>query len=196
MIAGWGLSLTVTGALVAFLSLNHAFLLRYGAQRRSGSAWAWDYTLFTLASGLLLGLQPALLPGLGWTTRHAWGLALQGAGLALVAGALGLHVWARLHLKKFYAERVEIQADHRVVDSGPYAFVRHPIILSFVCLAGGLLLLNPSLVTVLAFGYTCWDFGHAAHQEEDLLSRELPGYTDYMRRVPRLFPRFGRKGRS
>jgi hypothetical protein len=65
------------------------------------------------------------------------------------------------HLRQFYAERVELQREHQLIDSGPYATVRHPVFTSFFLFAGGLLLINPALPSALVFAYTLWDFSRA-----------------------------------
>jgi protein-S-isoprenylcysteine O-methyltransferase Ste14 len=43
--------------------------------------------------------------------------------------------WARVHLGKLWSGGVERMADHRVVDSGPYAIVRHPIYTGLIAAA-------------------------------------------------------------
>ena len=96
------------------------------------------------------------------------------------------------HLQQYYAERVEVQPEHKVINTGPYALMRHPVITSFFGIATGLFLINPALTTLFALAYTIWDFSRAALQEEDLLSRTLPGYADYPRHTPRYLPRPGR----
>ncbi|MGB8213798.1 MAG: isoprenylcysteine carboxylmethyltransferase family protein [Anaerolineales bacterium] len=177
--------------VVAFL-LDFVLMNRYKRQRqesRAKRAWSWDYTLLLVLACLLLVLQPVLLPWIGYYTPRAWGAVIQILGLALVVCALLLHGWARLHLRQFYAERVEIQAEHRLVDTGPYRLVRHPIIVSFFGIAIGLFLFNPAVTTLLMLVYTFWDFLHAARQEDELLSKSLPGYADYMKRTPRFLPR-------
>lgn len=58
--------------------------------------------------------------------------------------------------------------------------------------AVGLLLINPALPTLLLTLYAMWDLTRAARQEEQLLSRELPGYTEYMARTPPFLPRLSR----
>jgi protein-S-isoprenylcysteine O-methyltransferase Ste14 len=103
-----------------------------------------------------------------------------------------LQVWARLHLRQFYAERVEVQPEHYVVDTGPYAHVRHPLFTSFFVFVTGLLLVSPALPTLLVAAYAFWDFSRAARQEEELLSEHLAGYKDYMARVPRFVPGLSR----
>jgi len=187
MILGFPLSLLLLLAVVLFYAIDFFFLLRYDRERQTGKGWAWDYTLLTIGGALLVILQPWLLPFLGLTVIRSWGLWIQIVGLVFCAASFAIHIWSRLHLQKFYAERVEVQTDHRVIQTGPYAYVRHPVIASFFLLAVGLLLLAPALTTLLGFIYVLWDFTRAARQEEDLLSRTLPGYVDYMKRVPRFF---------
>jgi len=196
MIQSLLLSLLLLVVMVIFYSIDFAFLSRYDRQRQKGKGWAWDYTLMTVAGALIVILQPWLWPRLGWWTGSAWGLAIQGCGFVCVVASFGLHVWARLHLQKYYAERVEVQPDHQVVQSGPYAFVRHPVIASFFLLSIGIFLVNPALTTALALLYTVWDFTRAARQEEELLSQNLPGYADYMQRVPRFIPSLRRGNRD
>jgi len=193
MIQGIPLSLLLLAVVLAFYALDFYFMFRYDRLRREGKGWAWDYTLLTIVMALVVILQPVLLPQVGWSTDNRLGLAVQAAGLGCVALSFGLHIWARRHLGKFYAERVEVQPDHQIVQTGPYALVRHPVITSFFALAVGVFLLAPALTTVLVLAYTFWDFGRAARQEEKLLSQQVPGYRDYMQRTPRFLPRLWRK---
>lgn len=117
---------------------------------------------------------------------------MQILGLITIFMALALHLWARAHLQHFYAERVEVQPQHHVIDTGPYRYMRHPVITSFFGIATGLFLINPALTTLAALLYTIWDFRRAAKQEEDLLSQILPGYAEYANRTPRFLPRVSR----
>ena len=111
----------------------------------------------------------------------------------LCAGTLGLGIalawWARVTLGRFWSGRITRKADHRVIDTGPYAFVRHPIytgLLFGVC------------ATALAKG-TVWGMSGAlavtlglvlkARLEEQWLIQELgEPYRAYRSRVPMLLP--------
>jgi protein-S-isoprenylcysteine O-methyltransferase len=177
-------------AIAAFYSVDLVFMLRYDRQRRAtGSGRSWSFTLMALVAGAFLVLQPVLLPGLGLHIDAWWGALLQLVGLILVAGALLLHAWSRLHLQHFYAERVELQPEHRLVDSGPYAHMRHPLFTAYFMFVTGLLLINPAIPTLLVAVYVYWDFYRAAKEEEDLLGEQLPGYDGYMARTPRFVPK-------
>ena len=190
MLTGIYRSAATLVAIVAFYSVDLVFMLRYDRQRRAeGSGRSWSFTLMALAAGALLVLQPILLPWLSLRIDAWWGALMQLVGLVLVAGALVLHAWSRLHLQQFYAERVELQPEHRLVDSGPYAHMRHPLFTAYFLFVSGLLLINPALPTLLVAVYTYWDFFGAAKDEEELLGEKLPGYDRYMARTPRFVPR-------
>ena len=179
--------------ILLFYAMDFMLIRRYDRQRQaSGSGRAWDFTFFIFVMVALLVLQPLLLPILSVQLKEAWGFLIQVLGALSILAALSLHIWSRAHLQHFYAERVEVQPEHRVIDTGPYKLMRHPVITSFFGIATGLFLINPALTTLAALLYTIWDFTRAARQEEDLLTRSLPGYTDYARRTPRFLPRLRR----
>lgn len=179
--------------ILIFYGMDFALIRRYDKQRRaSGSGRAWDFTLFIFLFVAILVLQPVLLPFLSFRTDAAWGFFIQLLGVFLILSALALHLWSRTHLGHYYAERVELQPGHTVIDTGPYKLMRHPVITSFFGISAGLFLINPALTTLAALLYTVWDFTRAARQEEDLLSQSLPGYAGYALRTPRFLPRLRR----
>lgn len=176
--------------IVVFYVMDFSLIRRYDKHRQaSGSGRAWDFTSFIFLMVAILVLQPIFLPRLGFQTNQTWGLLIQIIGLFVIIASLALHAWSRVHLQHYYAERVEVQPEHKVIDTGPYALMKHPVITSFFGIASGLFLINPALTTLAALLYTIWDFTRAAQQEEDLLSRTLPGYAEYARRTPRFLPR-------
>jgi len=190
MIKGIPLTILLGAIMLAFYVMDFYFMSLFDRERRQDKkGWSWDYTLLTIAMGLVILLQPVIWPGLALGLDSVLGLVIQTIGVLSIIASFGLHIWARRHLRQFYVERVEVQSDHKVIDTGPYALVRHPLITSFFALAGGLFLLNPAVTTGLALIYTIWDFTGSAKQEESLLSSKVPGYAAYMARTPRFVPR-------
>lgn len=189
MIKGFYLSLVMLAIVLLFFAIDFWYMNRFDREREAGKGWSWDYTLFAMTVSSVVILQPWLFPWLGWTTPRFWGLALQIGGSILILLSFGLHIWSRRHLRRFYTERVEVQRNHQVINSGPYAMVRHPVFTSFFILVIGLFLINPALTTLVVIFYTFWDFSRAAKQEEELLSKTLPNYTTYMARTSRFLPR-------
>lgn len=183
----------ILATIVAFYAADVWLMRRFDPLRVKGSSRAWDYTAFLIALGSILVIQPTVWPGLGLYTTAWWGLAFQVLGLLGILAGLALHVWARTHLAQYYGEREEVQQGQNLIDSGPYAYVRHPIYTSYFLFAIGLLLVNPSLPMLLASAYGFIDFSLAARREEKLLAADLPGYADFMARRPRFLPRWGRR---
>lgn len=180
--------------ILLFYAMDIALIRRYDKQRSSGgSGRAWDFTLFIFFMAAILILQPVLLPVLSFRSIEPLGSFFQLLGIVVILESLALHLWSRMHLGKYYAERVEVQPEHRVIDSGPYKHMRHPVITSFFGIAAGLFFVNPALTTLAALAYAIWDFTRAAKQEEELLMNTLPGYADYARRTPRYLPRLWRR---
>ena len=193
MLTGIFQSVITLFTVVLFYSVDSLLIRYYDRQRQaSGSGRAWDFTLFIFAMVAVLVLQPLLLPSISFRTTQSWGLAAQALGIFMILVSLALHIWSRTYLQHFYAERVEIQPEHKVIETGPYALMRHPVITSFFGIATGLFLVNPALTTLAALLYTIWDFVNAAKREEDLLTKTLPGYAEYAHRTPRFLPRVWR----
>jgi len=190
MFTGIHQSIATTLTIIIFYTMDFILIRRYDKQRQaSGSGRAWDFTLFIFLLVAILVLQPILFPAISYRTDATWGLIVQLLGVLIIIDSITLHIWSRAHLQHYYAERVEVQPGHQVINTGPYKLMRHPVITSFFGIATGLFLINPALTTLSALLYTIWDFTRAAQQEEDLLIKTLPGYEDYASQTPRFLPR-------
>ncbi len=53
--------------------------------------------------------------------------AFETPGYLLFLAGLGLYVVGRLILGRFYSESVRIRPEHKLITSGPYRIIRHPI---------------------------------------------------------------------
>ncbi len=111
-------------------------------------------------------------------------------GLALFILGLALTMWAYRTLGRLFSLIVQVQTDHRVVDTGPYRFVRHPgyagVLLGFLGL--GLALQSWAALLVMAVA-TPAALAYRLRVEEQFLITELGDeYVRYARRTKRLIP--------
>ena len=136
--------------------------------------------------GGLLFLVSVILPPLdvrfGWTPRLPLWSAVCGAILLIVGSFFSFRAFTD---NTFLSQLVRIQAERgqRVIDSGVYGFVRHPMYLgaSLVLFGGALLLGSVSALlpgTGLILLLVLRIFG-----EEKLLARDLVGYREYAQKV-------------
>jgi protein-S-isoprenylcysteine O-methyltransferase Ste14 len=111
-------------------------------------------------------------------------LALQTLGLALYLLSTGFIMWV-FRVNSFAAPVIKVQAarDHRVISSGPYAWVRHPMYSSVMLFFFGAPLLVGSWWGVLMAPLFAVLFAVRAGIEERALVAGLPGYADYAARV-------------
>jgi protein-S-isoprenylcysteine O-methyltransferase Ste14 len=151
----------------------------------------WDLLLgaiFLLPAMLALPIVAALDDGrYHWFRLPWWGGVL--GYILLIAGILGL-TWAE-SVNKFFEPSVRIQTDrgHRVIDSGPYAIIRHPGYVSGFLVFIGMALSLGSLWALIPGVLTCLLLVVRTILEDRTLIRELPGYEAYAQRVRyRLIP--------
>ncbi|HET7805520.1 MAG TPA: isoprenylcysteine carboxylmethyltransferase family protein [Pseudolabrys sp.] len=143
---------------------------------------------------------PVIIGGLlltPWTAqllaeRPLWKLGNGGIYVlaAIVVAGLLFTWWARIHLGRFWSNEITRKEGHRVIDTGPYGFVRHPI---YTGLIAAILATGMAVGTATAIlGAVLISFGLSvkARAEENFLTAELDpsAYDSYRRRVPMLVP--------
>jgi len=117
-------------------------------------------------------------------TPVAWGLVgLTGAGFAFCW-------WARLHLGPLWSGFVGRKAQHRVVETGPYHLVRHPIYTGILTALLAMAVLKGTAEAILGLALVIAGLWLKARLEERFLRAELgaEAYDAYSRRTPMLVP--------
>ncbi|MEP7335521.1 MAG: isoprenylcysteine carboxylmethyltransferase family protein [Actinomycetota bacterium] len=143
----------------------------------------WVVAQFVL---MALVLGAGWLPP-GWPSSADWILPAVGA-VASLLGAL-VAVWAWRTLDRAATPYPRPREGGRLIDTGPYAYVRHPIYSAgLLFFLGYALATSPAALVPLAALAVLWR--NKAALEEELLARRYPDYGDYRLRVPgAFFPR-------
>ena len=117
-------------------------------------------------------------------------VAVQELGLVLYVASTLFILWV-FHENSFAAPVVKLQAERaqRVVSTGPYAHVRHPMYSGMILFFAGVPLLLGSWWGLLMVPVVLALFAVRIGIEERTLREGLPGYSDYVTRVRyRLLP--------
>jgi protein-S-isoprenylcysteine O-methyltransferase Ste14 len=137
-----------------------------------------------VSAGLLIGAVKNAGPWeFGSTGLSAVGLLVMWTGLAV-------RIWAIVVLGNSFRTTVEVDTSQRVVDSGPYRWVRHPSYTGIVLLMAGLGLVYgnvPALAVLLVL--SAGVLTHRIFVEEAVLTEVIgQAYADYAARIKRLVP--------
>lgn len=191
-VAGWAYLAVVIASsaiMLAYLWRVNPDVIEHRMRAGSGTK-AWDKVVLSVFGLLYLAIP--VVAGLdavryGWSAMSPWSWL---PALLIFVPAVAMSTWAMV-VNPFFEKTVRIQSDrgHYVVDSGPYAHVRHP---GYVGLFGWTL-------PVPLFLGSWWAFVPAllalvtivvrTALEDRTLRAELDGYEAYTRRVRfRLLP--------
>ncbi len=116
--------------------------------------------------------------------------AIRAIALVLMLSGVAVRWWAVITLGKFFTVDVATHADHKLVDTGPFRFVRHPsytgllaAFLGFGVSLGNTVSLAVLMVPILVA------FAYRMRVEEAALRRVLgAAYDAYCARTKRLLP--------
>ena len=191
--AAWIYMTIVTAVIVVYSTIVftcHPDLIEE-RKRPPADAKAWDKPFVAVVAGVgPLGLFALC----GLDHRFRWSpptsVAVTVAGLLLVAAGGALSNYAVLH-NRFFSAIVRIQRDrgHRVIDTGPYRFVRHPGYVGSILHMFGTALALGSLWAILLAAMVSLVLGVRTALEDRALQAELEGYAGYATHVRyRLIP--------
>lgn len=135
---------------------------------------AWSGLMF-LAAFIAAGLNFRF----GWVTMPRW-LVWAAAVVFLLAYGMYAEV---LRENAYLSRTIEVQEDQRVIDTGLYGVVRHPMYASTLLLFLSMpLVLGSPISFVILLCYIPL-IARRIRNEEEVLEKGLPGYAEYRRRV-------------
>ena len=136
-----------------------------------------------VAASVVVIIPLFLLPGLDW--RFGWSKVpaiVVAIGLAVVIAGYALF-YVVMRFNSYASRVIEVQEGQKVIDSGPYAVVRHPMyVANALIYLGSPLVLGSwwALIPVLAF---LPFLVVRIRDEEVMLRKDLPGYAEYCAKV-------------
>jgi protein-S-isoprenylcysteine O-methyltransferase Ste14 len=110
-------------------------------------------------------------------------------GMLLAGGALLLFTWAMGTLDTQYSPAHRARLPDRIVSTGPYRWIRHPIYTSNLILLFGLALTSGSLWLVMNLAILVGYYVPTIGREEAAIADGHQEYREYMSRTGRFFPK-------
>jgi hypothetical protein len=113
-----------------------------------------SYFATTLPPHHHCGLRPSVRI---WSSRSSFRFLASVGRIVTVLTAVGFGLawWARLHLGKLWSAFVTRKDEHRVIETGPYGIVRHPIYTGIILAAVTIAILKANLYTCRRISYCC-----------------------------------------
>ncbi len=156
-------------------------------QKRAATWQARVYPVVMLVGVMLLmsWAAPAL------RGRPLWNVGNGGYLLAaLTLAGIAAMWWARIHLGRLWSSAITRKDGHHLVDTGPYAYVRHPIYAGLLIALAATAAAQATPGALVGAATVIFALWLKARAEERFLADELGAeiYGDYRRRVPMLVP--------
>ena len=114
-----------------------------------------------------------------WTTIPNWAI-IMGSIILLISYALYIEV---MRENTYLSRTIEIQENQKVIDTGLYAIVRHPMYMSTTLLYLSFPLVLGSLSAFIIFLQFPFVLDKRINNEEEILEKDLKGYKEYKQKV-------------
>ena len=111
------------------------------------------------------------------------------AGLAIFLFGICYRIWAIHTLGQFYSHRVQTIAQHRIVTSGPYRFIRHPAYAGMIVANAGISLYFCNRVTLCIFVFILLPAILLRILNEERTLFQVKGYSEFAETTKRLCPK-------
>jgi protein-S-isoprenylcysteine O-methyltransferase Ste14 len=149
---------------------------------------AWRYSEGVAAAAIYLVLRSS--SGRSWNHLIATTpTAVQIAAVGLVGIGLAFCAWARVTLGGNWSGAVVFKENHELIQSGPYALVRHPIYTGMLVMVLGTVVDYPAVLSYVLFVAVVVVFFFKSRSEERLMIEHFPDqYPAYRARVKALIP--------
>jgi protein-S-isoprenylcysteine O-methyltransferase len=163
-----------------------ARFLRAGSADRTDDRGSLRWFVIVLPLGWAIAF---MLAGVPWA--FFGNTALYSAGLSVMGAGQLLRWWSIATLGRLFTVNVAIRTEHRLIDSGPYRYVRHPAYTAVLLVHLGTALCLGNALSLLALTLPLLaTLANRMRVEEDVLIAGLgQAYRDYMARTKRLIPR-------
>ena len=148
------------------------------------------FILLEIAGYVLLFSDIAAFGALGHRVFHR-SYAIAVTGVALTWMGIAIALWARWHLGQYWSARITLKEDHKLIRTGPYAHLRHPIYSGIILAAAGGALAIDKWRCFAGVAFIVLGYWMKARKEETMLAAQFgEAFKEHCRHAGFLIPRF------
>jgi protein-S-isoprenylcysteine O-methyltransferase Ste14 len=186
------------GKIVWVIAVIAWYVIRYPFERRAKRVRSLKRSrptsekvgLFAATLGLAVLPAAYVATGVPQVTDYEPSVAAIPIGALVYASALWIFRLSHKTLGKNWSISLDIREKHRLITSGPYHLIRHPMYTSFLLMAVGQAFLLPNwLVALAGFLGVALLISLRLEKEESMMIEVFDNdYRSYMRRTKRIIP--------
>ncbi|HUO14161.1 MAG TPA: isoprenylcysteine carboxylmethyltransferase family protein [Verrucomicrobiae bacterium] len=159
-------------------------------EKKESFGWRYGIMLVVVLGFVLIFYGDADIGVLGHRVLHR-GYYVVVAGIALTWAGIALAIWARVHLGQYWSGRITIKEDHKLISTGPYARLRHPIYSGLDLAVIGAAISIDRWGSVVGVCLVIVGFSIKAKREEAMLTARFgEEFSEHARRTGFLLPKF------
>jgi protein-S-isoprenylcysteine O-methyltransferase Ste14 len=158
--------------------------LRHNVSATKKDKGSYGLILFGIWLGTAIAFQMHFLKW-GWVNQ-----SIANIGIIMMIAGVAFRLWAIRVLGRHFSLTVSVDANHTIVQNGPYKYIRHPAYTgTFITFIGLGLALNSWLSSCVLLVIFLITYGYRIHVEETALVSQFQGaYEEYRKRTWRLIP--------
>ncbi len=166
---------------VIILLIELRILIRYKSKNEDkGSLWF-------IILGIFIPLIITII--LSYTNIGQINTSISYFGLIIIISGFILRQYSIFILGKFFTPVVEKQKDHKIIQHGPYKYIRHPSYTGLILeLSGFSLALSNILALIITLILFIPAINYRIKIEEQFLSKQFKEYENYKKRTRKLIP--------
>lgn len=174
---------------VAIIMQFNPVIFRARSRFQAGTK-GWDLRILSVILPAAVSIMPVAALDAGRLKLWPLPVWVIAVGYIFYLVSFAITAWAQ-GVNEFFEPGVRIQTErhHRVIDTGPYALIRHPGYAAAVLLFAGMALSLGSLLALIPAALASAALALRTAWEDRMLQSDLPGYREYAGRVrSRLLP--------
>ncbi|HMN14115.1 MAG TPA: isoprenylcysteine carboxylmethyltransferase family protein [Bellilinea sp.] len=181
-------------SLLAFLAVRAYYRQKTGTLRldfsRSQDSRMMRLFLVVLSMPALAMLAWLINPDWMWWSAVALAEGVRWIGAGMVVVGLALLIWSHQTLDTSFSGNLEVREQHKLVTTGPYHWIRHPIYSAILLWSAGLALITASwVVGLIPVAFTVFFMARVPNEERMMMEAFGDAYRANMKQTGRFLPR-------